>query len=128
MTQRKPDLPPEAVQHAAEVMLRQYESMWGAGHLGWREFEDDAREVLAAALPHAGPVVTEHAQLMSGGGFHVRNADPVIEKIYPLREWIVHSQRFGGQVYRRKVVVVEDWAKVRKRRETRPGDEEGDRG
>lgn len=119
-----PDIPPEAVQHAAEVVLRQYESQYQADHLTWRDFADDAREVLAAALPHAGPVVTEHARLMSGGGFHVRNAGPAIEKIYPLKQWIEHGQRLGGQVFRRKIVVVEDWAKVRKRREYRSGDEE----
>jgi hypothetical protein len=111
------DYPDEAVQRAAEVMLRQYESQYDAAHLTWRDFADSAREILdAAALPIAG-IVTEHAQLMSGGGYHVRNADPEIEKIYPLREWIRHSQRFGGQVYRRKVIVVRDWAKVPKRRQ-----------
>ncbi len=31
---------------------------------------------------------TEHAQLMSGGGYHIRNSDPEIERIYPLAQWI----------------------------------------
>jgi hypothetical protein len=60
------------------------------------------------------PQITEYAQLMSGGGYHVRNSDPEIEAIYPLAEWIVHSQRFGGMVYRRTVIVIEDWAEVPK--------------
>jgi hypothetical protein len=112
------DYPDEAVQRAAEVMLRQYESQYDAPHLTWRDFADSAREILDAAAAAPAGIVTEHAQLMSGGGFHVRNADPEIEKIYPLREWIRHGQRFGGQVYRRKVIVVTDWAKVPRRRGT----------
>ena len=56
--------------------------------------------------------VTEHGLLMSGGGMQVRNDAPEIEKIYPLEEWIVHNQRFGGKVYRRRVIVVEDWEEV----------------
>lgn len=110
------DYPGEAVQRAAEVMLRQYESQYDAAHLTWRDFADSAREILDAALPVA-EVVTEHAQLMSGGGFHVRNAGPEVEEIYPLKEWIRHGQRFGGQVYRRKVIVVRDWTKVPRRRQ-----------
>jgi hypothetical protein len=43
------DIPPAAVQAAAEVMLRQYESQYEAGHLTWRGFEDDARQILEAA-------------------------------------------------------------------------------
>lgn len=59
----------------------------------------------------AKPVV-EHAILMSGGGMQVRNGDPEIERIYPLAQWIRGQQRFGGMVYRRTVLVVEDWAEV----------------
>jgi hypothetical protein len=57
-------------------------------------------------------VVTEHANLMSGGGCHVWNTEPYIEEIYPLALRIGHGQRFGGKVYRRRVIVVEDWAEV----------------
>ena len=56
--------------------------------------------------------ITEHAELMSGGGFHVWNTEPYIEKIYPLAEKIKAGQRFGGKVYRRRVIVVEDWTEV----------------
>ena len=56
--------------------------------------------------------VVEYAQMRSGGGFHVRNSDPEIEDIYPLEQWIKASQRFGGKVYQRRVVVLEDWAEV----------------
>ena len=56
--------------------------------------------------------VTEHATQMSGGGMHVRCDEPEVERIYPLAEWIPHQQRFGGKVYRRQIIVVEDWAEV----------------
>jgi hypothetical protein len=46
-----PDIPDEAVQRAAEVMFRQYESQYDVGEQTWRDFADDARAVLEAALP-----------------------------------------------------------------------------
>jgi hypothetical protein len=63
-----------------------------------------------------GEIVTEHAQLMSGGGYDVWNTEPYTEEIYPLAKRIEAGQRFGGKVYRRKILVVEDWKLVRKRR------------
>lgn len=56
--------------------------------------------------------IVEHAILMSGGSMQVRNADEQIERIYPLERWIPDHQRFGGKVYRRTVIVVEDWTEV----------------
>jgi hypothetical protein len=56
--------------------------------------------------------VTEYAIRMSGGGMHVRKAHPQIERIFPLAEWMKHTQRDGGRVYRRRVIVVEDWTEV----------------
>lgn len=67
-------------------------------------------------VPAPGEIVTEHAVMMSGGGYHVRNSEPYVEEIYPLAKWIASEQRFGGKVYRRKVIVVEDWRVVPKRR------------
>lgn len=56
--------------------------------------------------------VVEHAVRMSGGDMQVRNGGAHIERIYPLAEWICGQQRFGGKVYRRTIVVVDDWAEV----------------
>jgi hypothetical protein len=53
--------------------------------------------------------ITEHAIQMSGGGFHVRNSEPYIERVYPLAEWIVNEQKHG-KVWRSKIVVVEGLA------------------
>jgi len=58
--------------------------------------------------------VTEYAQLMSGGGMHVRNPHPEIERIWPLADWIKAGQMGGGRVYRRVITVVEDWEEVRR--------------
>jgi len=67
------------------------------------------------ALPTvAAETVTEYAVMMSGGGYHVRNGAPEIEEIYPLAQWVKSERRFGGKVYRRRVVVIEDWAEVTK--------------
>jgi|HubBroStandDraft_6_1064221.scaffolds.fasta_scaffold54087_6 type VI protein secretion system component VasF len=45
------EMPEGAVQAAAEVRLRQYLSEYDASHLTWRDFEQDAREMLEAAAP-----------------------------------------------------------------------------
>ena len=49
-----PDFPPEAIQRAAEVRLRQYDSEYSAAHLTWHDFEDDAREMLDACAEALG--------------------------------------------------------------------------
>ena len=83
-----------------------------------------ARAALDAAAPLlAAEPVTEHAHLMSGGGYHVWNTEPYIEEIYPLAQRIEHGQRHGGRVYRRRVIVVEDWTEV-----PREAGEDGDHG
>lgn len=56
--------------------------------------------------------VVEHALQMSGGSMQVRNDGAHIERVYPLAQWIPDQQRFGGKVYRRTVIVVEDWHEV----------------
>jgi len=57
--------------------------------------------------------VTEHGILMSDGGFHVRNPAPEIERIFPAAEWIQHLIRSGAHVYRRRVIVVEEWIEIK---------------
>lgn len=64
--------------------------------------------------------VVEHAILMSGGSMQVRPDDPHIERIYPLNLWVEHSQRHGGKVYARTVIVVDDWHEVEP---VRPGED-----
>lgn len=42
----------EAIEAAAGVMLRVYDSQYNASHLTWHDFADEAREVLTAAAPY----------------------------------------------------------------------------
>lgn len=50
--ERSDEIPEPAVRAVAERMLQRYESEYQANHLTWRDFADDARSDLAAALPH----------------------------------------------------------------------------
>ncbi len=61
--------------------------------------------------------VVEHALGMSSGAMQVRWNHPEVERIYPLDQWIVHQQRHGGKVWRRTIIVVDDWAEVPKQEE-----------
>lgn len=57
--------------------------------------------------------VVEHAVQMSGGDMCVRVDDPAVERIYPLDQWIEHRYSIDRtKVYRRKIIVVEDWTEV----------------
>ncbi|WP_410570335.1 hypothetical protein [Amycolatopsis sp. cmx-4-61] len=61
--------------------------------------------------PH-GLVITEHAKLMSGGSMNVFPDDPETEADYPMDKRIRAHQRFGGKVYWRRIIVVDDWEEV----------------
>lgn len=54
----------------------------------------------------------EYAIMMSGGSMQVRPNDPEIEDAYPLKRWIPNQLKFGGKVYTRTIVVIEDWTEV----------------
>lgn len=69
-------------------------------------------EQLAEAARVDGQDTTEHAQRFSGGSMLVRNPHPDIERIYPVADWIRDEQRNGGKIYRRRIVVLEDWTEV----------------
>ena len=56
--------------------------------------------------------VTEYGILMSGGGYQIRSTNPEVERIYPITEWVAGEKRHGGQVFRRRVIVVEEWAEL----------------
>lgn len=56
--------------------------------------------------------ITEHAQLYAGGSMLVWPDHPELLRIFPLEERIQAGQRGGGRVFRRTVIVVEDWTEV----------------
>lgn len=76
-----------------------------------RALSQNLAEARRGAKPHLPPVV-EHAIRMTSGAMQVRADFPDLERIFPLAEWIRSEQRGGGKVYRRVVVVVEDWEEV----------------
>lgn len=45
------EVPPEAIQVAAKVRLRQYDSEFNASHLSWHDFTAEVTEELEAAAP-----------------------------------------------------------------------------
>lgn len=61
-----PDFPPEVIQRAAEVRLRQYDSEFSSGHLSWQDFAGEVREMLDAVAPELGEYcarkITDHAE------------------------------------------------------------------
>ena len=57
-------------------------------------------------------VVTEHAVAFKSGDMKIRCDAPEVEEVSPLAQWIVHKQRYGEKVYRRRVIVVDDWEEV----------------
>jgi hypothetical protein len=58
-------------------------------------------------------VVTEHAVLFSDGSMCVRKSHPDLDRIYPLAQWMDGQIRVNrAHVYRRRVIVVDDWVEV----------------
>ena len=80
------------------------------------QFEAAAGHLLSRGYRHvatlACDVVTEHAIEMSGGSMQIRADYDGRERVYPLAQWIPDHQRDGGKVYKRRVIVVDDWTEV----------------
>ena len=63
--------------------------------------------------PAPGEVVTEYALIRKGGEYEVWNTAPYVEAAWPLAKKIEDYQRYqGAKVYRRRVIVIEDWTEV----------------
>lgn len=57
--------------------------------------------------------VTEYGVLMSGGGYRLLDDSPEVERVAPLAARIGAEIRGNGNhVFRRRVIVIEDWAEV----------------
>jgi cytosine/adenosine deaminase-related metal-dependent hydrolase len=85
-----PEYPEAAVQAAAEVALRQYDSQYSAGHLTWRDFADEVREILDAAAPVlAEAIAAKIAAHMEGFGPRapVGALEPVSDQGRRYRTW-----------------------------------------
>ena len=64
------------------------------------------------SVTHEFETKTEHAVMMSGGGYHVRSDDPRLEDICPLTEWTEVQFESGRKVSRRTIIVRDDWQEV----------------
>lgn len=71
---------------------------------GLRQIRQEART--------AGEVVTEYAQLDGNGVFLVWDSSPDGEARFPLAERIRIARSFGGLIFRRHMIVVENWEEV----------------
>jgi hypothetical protein len=87
-----PRVPDNAVQAAAEVLLRQYESEYSAPHLTWRDFTGPAREILEAAAPVLAEAVARKIQAHAGRQFP--KSDPARVPGQPDR-WRTWHRHFG---------------------------------
>lgn len=57
-------------------------------------------------------IKVEYAQRFTSGDMKVMSDDPEVEKIFPLAKRIVHAREFGGHVFKRTIIIVEDWTEV----------------
>jgi hypothetical protein len=93
--------------------------VWGPG--GSRRYHDedclsaDAAEILERWNVLGLAPVTEHAEGWRSGDMKIRYTDPDVDRIYPLSKWRYHIHRQGGRVYRRTVLVLDDWTQLRNR-------------
>jgi len=55
---------------------------------------------------------TEYGQLYSDGEFKILLDTPEIEAIYPLGKRIEHIEKHKGTVYKRTIIVIEDWVAI----------------
>lgn len=60
----------------------------------------------------AGEAVTEYAQLDGNGVFLVWDSGPDAERRFPLAKRIRSARSAGGLIFRRRMIVVEDWEEV----------------
>lgn len=72
----------------------------------------DTMKDLPSVETITGTPIVEYGQQMAGGTFMLWHIDAETETIYPLGKRLFHAMRYGGEVYRRRVIVVEEWAKV----------------
>lgn len=95
-----PDVGPDGPLSREEALARQ---TGPDPHSAWRTIALRAVEV---------GDVTEYGVRMSGGEYRTLTTTPRLEEIYPLADRIKAERRDHGKVYRRRIIVVEDWHEV----------------
>lgn len=83
----------------------------------WFKTVENARAIVGALqylvqnTPELAEVVTEHGT-SDYGSLGMTVLSEQFEREYPLAEWLDHEIGKGRKVYRRKVIVIEDWTEV----------------
>lgn len=99
----------DAVELAHRAMATSYIGGPPAGLRG------DADRMVAALIKQGwtppSKAVTEHAVELCGS-LQLRSDHPDIDTLYPLAEWTPDWQRRGVHVFKRRIVVVDDWTEV----------------
>lgn len=73
----------------------------------------DTLKDLPPVETHTGTPVVEYGLAMAGRGTkQVFYTDEELERIYPLAKQIRHTRTYGGKVFRRRIMVLEEWALV----------------
>lgn len=71
----------------------------------------DLQKQLPEVTTITGEPVTEYSLKMLNT-MQVLPSDTEVEKVYPVAKHLRHSMKYGGQVFRRRLVVIEDWTPV----------------
>ena len=75
--------------------------------------EDEDAEHQPASVTVVSPV-TEYGIVTSGGGIRIRNAfaDPDVDRIYPLTNWVAGKKADGAMLMARTILVLDDWGPI----------------
>lgn len=71
----------------------------------------DLQKQLPEVTTITGEPVTEYSLKMLNT-MQVLPTDTEVEKVYPMAKHLRHSMKYGGQVYRRRLLIIEDWTPV----------------
>ena len=94
MADRPQDVPEEAVKAVAATLLRHYDSEYGSSRLTWKDFAEQARELLTAAAPHIERQVRE--QVASEARFAASQVGRHSDFDWDVRTLLWFADRLGG--------------------------------
>lgn len=72
----------------------------------------DLQKKLPEVTTITGTPVTEYALHMTSGAHQSLPDSFEVDQVYPIGKQIRHHMKFGGRVYKRRYLIVEDWTEV----------------
>jgi hypothetical protein len=78
----------------------------------YRLFDSDAGPGSRATVEVVTGITVEYGEIRRSGDVITWNTAPEVQRAWPLAARIGYVRLDGGKVYRRRVIVVEDWAEV----------------